>query len=703
MKKLLKPAVALLSRLKYSAKFLVILLCFMIPLIFIQITYLRDLNGKVKVLDNQQIGLGLNEKITSLIMYVPQHRGLSSTYLGGRTDVKGKVDEAQSQIDKVIVAINDEIAKDGEGFNLKDEWGKIENQWSTLKEENFKLSQVDSFKKHTELMDSIIKFNVKVAEATQLSPDSKLEKYYLVDCIIDKFPVVTEYMGQARGKGSGVLAQKSMSDDDYSLLVFQTKSIVEALKGSSQQLNYVYEKNSNAKKSLYELDENSREAGDKVVNILQENIIKEKNNLTFDATKYYDTTTVAINEVFKLYNETFNVIDEMIVEEKNDLASQKAILYVIYFSTITILIYIFAGFYVNIRDSILDIQLATSKIAEGDLTAMTNLNSKDEMGKLSKYFNKMSQELRELVLKIKQASNHVALSSEEMVISAGKTSKAAEEVSLTLQNVADGASEQIESINEATESISKMSVGINKIFANGEEVSRLSENAYKASKSGTEIVDSVVNQMNEISIGTQETAGVIKNLGRYSEEIEKIIEIIKDISEQTNLLALNAAIEAARAGELGRGFAVVSDEVRNLAEQSSVSAEQISSIIRDIQSEMAKAVASTEKEVEKVKVGIDKTNLVSSVFEDIEYAVSNMSVKTKEMTMSMEEIAVQNKQVIKNIEVLEKTAKGNANSSIDTAAASQEQLAVLEEITKEAKGLSQSAENLNMAITKFNI
>ncbi|MDS0526256.1 methyl-accepting chemotaxis protein [Clostridium sp. SHJSY1] len=703
MKSIFKPAIVLLGRLKYSAKFLLILLCFIIPLIFVQLTFLKDLNGKVEVLENQQIGLELSEKITPLIMYMPQHRGTSSTYLGGRTDVKGKIDEVETKIDKSILVLDDEIKKYSKQFSIQDDWNEIKDQWENLKKENLSLAQADSFKKHTELIDKIIKYNVKVAEKTQLFPDSNLEKYYLVDCIINKFPVGTEYMGQARGKGSGVLAKKSMTEDDFSVLVFQTKSISSALKGASEQLNYVYEKNANAKKSLYELDKSSREAGDKLVEILEKNIIKEKNNLTFDATKYYDTTTVAIDEVFKLYNETFQVIDDMLVSEKQSLVQESVFMYLLSFITIALLIYIFIGFYLNIRDSISNIQLATSRIAEGDLTVTTNLESKDEMGQLSNYFNKMSKDLRELVLKIKDASKHVAVSSEGMVLSAGKTAKAAEEVSLTLQKVADGASEQMESIDEATDSISKMSQGISNILINGEEVSKLSQSAFQASKKGTEIVQSVVNQMNEISIGTQETASVIKNLGRHSEEIGKITEIIKGISEQTNLLALNAAIEAARAGELGRGFAVVSDEVRNLAEQSSISAEQISSLIQDIQNEMIKAVASTENEAEKVKVGIDRTNQVSNVFEEIEYAVSNMSMKTKEMSVSMEEISTQNKQVIKNIEELETTAKGNANSSIETAAASQEQLAVLEEITKEAKSLSQSAENLGVAITRFNI
>lgn len=703
MKNIFKPAIIVLSRLKYSSKFLLILFCFIVPLIFVQLTFLKDLNGKVKVLENQQVGLGLSEKITPLIMYMPQHRGISSTYLGGRTDVKGKIDEVESQIDKSISALDDDIKNYNNKFKIQDDWDEIKDQWENLKKENLGLVQADSFKKHTELIDKIIKYNVKVAETTQLFPDSNLEKYYLVDCIINKFPVGTEYMGQARGKGSGVLAKKSMTDDDYSLLVFQTKSIAASLKGASEQLNYVYEKNLDAKNSLYELDKKSREAGDKLVEILEKNIIKEKDNLTFDSTKYYDTTTEAIDEVFKLYNETFQVIDGMLASEKQDLVQERVFMYLLCFITIIMLIYIFAGFYLNIRDSISDIQLATSKIAEGDLTVITNLQSKDEMGQLSNYFNKMSKDLRELVLKIKEASKHVGVSSEGMVLSANKTAKAAEEVSLTLQKVADGASEQMESINEATESISKMSDGISEILINGEEVSRLSQSAFEASKKGNEIVDSVVNQMNEISIGTQETASVIKNLGRHSEEIGKITEIIKGISKQTNLLALNAAIEAARAGELGRGFAVVSGEVRNLAEQSSISAEQISALIQNIQSEMLKAVSSTENEAEKVKIGIERTNQVSSVFEEIEHAVSDMTTKTKEMSDSIEEISIQNRQVIKNIEVLEKTAKDNANSSIETAGASQEQLAVLEEITKEAKSLSQSAENLGVAITKFKI
>lgn len=703
MKILFKPAIHLLSRLKYSSKFLIIFIIFIIPLILVLSFSLNETNQKVNILNEQKTGVELCKKITPLIMYLPQHRGLSSTYLGGQTDVKERIDELQVNIEKSIVDLDNISAKYDKKLDINSDWQKIKTTWLTLKNENLTLMQSDSFQKHTALIADVIALNLKAAKVTNLYPESSIEKYYLVDCITNKFPWATEYMGQARGKGSGVLAKKSMSEDDYFALALQTKMITESLNGASEGLNFVYEKNEKAKNSLFQLDQDSRTAGQELIKILNENILNQKDNLKFDATQYFDITTQAIDQVFKVYHATFDVLQEDLNSELGQLILTRNIMYAFSIITMLLLIYLFAGFYLNVKDSIHSIQIATSKIAQGDLTASINLENKDEIGQLANHFDEMAYELRELVLKLNATSEQLAISSEGFVSNAGQTSEAAKNTAVAMQEIAVGVDNQLLSINEATTSMSKMSEGLYQITANSEEVKQLSSNASKASREGAEIVNSVVDQINEINSSVQTTASVINSLDKRSEEISRIVEIIKNITEQTNLLSLNAAIEAARAGESGKGFAVVADEVRKLAEQSNSSAIQISELILDIQTEMKNAIASSEIESQKVKQGLEKVEQVNNAFQTIEEVLSDVSQKTNEVASSMESISTQNQQVLKHIDVLEKTAKENSQFSQKTVSVSQNQISALDDISISAKSLANLAEDLRTAITKFKI
>jgi len=350
------------------------------------------------------------------------------------------------------------------------------------------------------------------------------------------------------------------------------------------------------------------------------------------------------------------------------------------------------------------VQQAAERIAEGDLTGEAiKVRGRDEIGALAASFNSMTLNLRELIESVASSSELVAASSEQLTASAEQNKMASEQIAATVQETAAGTVRQVDIAETSSQAMQEMSLGAEQIAERAQTVATSAAEAAHKSESGNQAIRQAISQMDSIRESVTSMSGVVKELGTRSEEIGMITSDITAISSQTNLLALNAAIEAARAGEAGRGFAVVADEVRKLAEQSSESAKRITELVSLIQADTSSAIEAADANDREVYKGIEMVSAAGEAFGDILEAVGKVAGDIEEVSAGAEEMSASTTEILHYVNQ-SSTIAGEASSGMtEVSAATQEQLASMEEIASSSSSLSETAEQLYTNVNRFKI
>jgi methyl-accepting chemotaxis protein len=423
---------------------------------------------------------------------------------------------------------------------------------------------------------------------------------------------------------------------------------------------------------------------------------------------------------------------------------------------------------------------AAQAMADGDLTqdvAVTtqrlSLKSKDELGNMAADFNQMVgglQEvgtafglmvtnLRDMVGQTKEAAEALSSASQQLSQASQQTGAAVQQVTVAVQGIASGAQEtsrsaqqtstSVEQLSQAIDSItrgageqsrqvqaasattSQMATGVEEVAINANNVAAASEQTRASAQHGAQAVRETVDGMGRIKSVVTQAAGKVEELGKLGERIGAVVETIDDIAEQTNLLALNAAIEAARAGEHGRGFAVVADEVRKLAERSQRETKAIADLIAQVQSGTREAVTAMEAGTVQVQEGAAKADQAGAALAQIlaaaestvtqvtgiaaaaqemaagarsvVAAMESISAVVEENTAATEEMGAQSESVSVAMQSIAAVSEENSAATEEVSASSEEMSATVQEMAARAEELAGTAAQLKGLVARFKL
>ncbi|MCA0147918.1 methyl-accepting chemotaxis protein [Rossellomorea vietnamensis] len=409
-------------------------------------------------------------------------------------------------------------------------------------------------------------------------------------------------------------------------------------------------------------------------------------------------------------------VDMIVVDQQKDLDAridsltrqvQLSQVVTIGLSAFAVLLAVFFGIILShtIKTNTKKISTSILEIANagGDLTKRIHVKSKDELADLASDTNQLIAGIALLVKQVSEMAENVSASSQELLASAEETSRTITSIAETSSEIAAGSDQTTHRMSSSLEKMNSLEEAARFLFNQAELVRQTARDMRVVAEKGGKTVHASSTKMMSIEETMSNTSETVEALGQRSTQITTIIGTITDIAEQTNLLALNAAIEAARAGEHGRGFAVVADEVRKLAEQSRQAAKGVTEIVHSIQEEVNIIIKQNSDGVKEVIAGVEITNETNASLEDILSQTTKTTVVVDEMVDHIQETLNLSQEVATSFAHVNEIAESTASNTETTAAASEEGSAAMEQVTASASELSQQAEKLKELISSFKI
>jgi methyl-accepting chemotaxis protein len=371
---------------------------------------------------------------------------------------------------------------------------------------------------------------------------------------------------------------------------------------------------------------------------------------------------------------------------------------------------------------------AAERIAEGDLSIRVRPRSTEDA--LGSAFATMTSNLHDLIAQVQDNALQVASAAQQINAASEQTAQASQQVADTIQQVAQGTAQQSQAVTEATAQVdqmaqaidgvakgaqeqaraierasasaAQMSTAIEQVAASAQEGARASNEASTNARRGADTVSQTMEAMATIKSTVTDVGTKVQQMQQHSEEIGAIVETIDDIAEQTNLLALNAAIEAARAGEQGRGFAVVADEVRKLAERSSLATKEIAVLIRSVQTGIEEAVGAMDRSLQEVESGAELATISGAALDDILSASQHVYDQVQQIASAAQEMTAASSELVSAMDSVSAVVEENTAATEESAASTGEISAAMEHVASVSEENSAAAEEVSAMTEELN-
>ena len=645
MKLLFRPAEALMNRFNYPVKFGLLGLLVFVAFASLMLTVVGQLQRTIERSAEELQATALARPVFRLVELTQQHRGLSAMLLGGNPAVTAKRAERESDVEAALAELSGALPAARQQLPS---WQAIRQGWGEIRRDGLGWTQARNMRAHTELIQSMLRFNTELADAYGLTFDPEAESYYLMAAALDEVPYLIERIGRLRGSASAALAHGSMGDEQRVGLILLSEEIRGAMSAMQISLDKVIAQRPELRGTLEAASTRLREQAAGLDEVVQ-GMVQRGDFARVSSERFFAMVSEAIGIGYQQIRETLLPSLDSLLNQRIAKA-QRVLMLNVAVSLLALLLigYLSAGAYFSVMTSVRRLREGSGRLAAGDLTARIELDTRDELRQVAASFNEMAAAMRGLIGSIRDNSDHVADSARSLVTASGQ-------IHVATQCQSDAASSMAAAVEQ-------MTVGIEHIARNAGEADSLAHRSGELSRQGGEIVAAVVEEIRQIAASVSESAHTVAELGERSGQISAIVQVIGDIAAQTNLLALNAAIEAARAGEQGRGFAVVADEVRKLAERTAQSTREIGEMVAAIQQGTSGAVQGMEQGVTRVNEGVVRAQRAGEAMHGIREAANQVQGTVAEISHALREQSAASAEIAQKVSMIAQMAEENGSA-----------------------------------------
>ncbi|WAN08661.1 methyl-accepting chemotaxis protein [Stutzerimonas balearica] len=645
MKLLFRPAEALMNRFNYPVKFGLLGLLVFVAFASLMLTVVGQLQRTIERSAEELQATALARPVFRLVELTQQHRGLSAMLLGGNPAVTAKRAERESDVEAALAELSGALPAARQQLPS---WQAIRQGWGEIRRDGLGWTQARNMRVHTELIQSMLRFNTELADAYGLTFDPEAESYYLMAAALDEVPYLIERIGRLRGSASAALAHGSMGDEQRVGLILLSEEIRGAMSAMQISLDKVIAQRPELRGTLEAASTRLREQAAGLDEVVQ-GMVQRGDFARVSSERFFAMASEAIGIGYQQIRETLLPSLDSLLNQRIAKA-QRVLMLNVAVSLLALLLigYLSAGAYFSVMTSVRRLREGSGRLAAGDLTARIELDTRDELRQVAASFNEMAAAMRGLIGSIRDNSDHVADSARSLVTASGQ-------IHVATQCQSDAASSMAAAVEQ-------MTVGIEHIARNAGEADSLAHRSGELSRQGGEIVAAVVEEIRQIAASVSESAHTVAELGERSGQISAIVQVIGDIAAQTNLLALNAAIEAARAGEQGRGFAVVADEVRKLAERTAQSTREIGEMVAAIQQGTSGAVQGMEQGVTRVNEGVVRAQRAGEAMHGIREAANQVQGTVAEISHALREQSAASAEIAQKVSMIAQMAEENGSA-----------------------------------------
>jgi methyl-accepting chemotaxis protein len=698
-----------LDNMPIQKKLYVLIAVFLIPMTLS--TYQRAMYEKKNGLDftqTERSGLEYFMPIRNLTERLQQHRGLSTQMLlPGDSASKESRAAKQKEIEADFAALEAVHAKYGK--DLTDRGETVGKQWEVYKtkiQAIFRdvsgLTAEQSFVRHKEVLrDIMVHFLAEVGDTSNIALESNIDAYYLGQlALADSLPL-TEEMAEARGKGVLILnradrtataAEREELAGNKAQIAIKREKLVDAMSKLQRRSPEVHAK-------LMSVEQAAQKSAEDILGLIDQQFLR--GTPTMSATDYFDKITQEIGTTYALFDATIPPLREMIT--KRITKHHKDIGYDITEEGVGIVLAIMITLMISraLARPMQQMSDAAQQLAVGDINVkLPDADRKDEVGEMSRSFGKMVKSFQgmaqvaeqvaagDLTVNVKPQSSKDVLGTAlfnmvkglrelttEIATSVNELASATNEILASISQVAAGSAETSAAVTETATTVEELKQTIFAASQKARTVADNSQTAVVVSQNGEQAVGEAIDRMTKIREQMESIADSVIKLGDHSRAIGEIIASVTDLADQSNLLALNAAVEAARAGEQGKGFAVVAQEVKILAEQSKQATAQVRTLLSDIQNATSVAVLVTEQGTKAVEAGVSQSVEAGSSIRQLAKNISEAAQSVVQIAAASQQQLVGMDQVVSAVDSIKEASAQNVDTMGQMESAAQ-QLAI---------------------------